>query len=67
MGQNGAGVGGRAQLKGTGFWQSLGRAPGAGGVSGSVGHLEVSPSTEMKQEHQGQSCWEPLFSALLLQ
>lgn len=41
--------------------------PRSGGVSGSVGHLEVSPSTEMKQEHQGQSCWEPLFSALLLQ
>ena len=27
MGQNGAGIGGRAQLKGTGFRQSLGRAP----------------------------------------
>ena len=27
VGQNGAGIGGRAQLKGTGFRQSLGRAP----------------------------------------
>lgn len=69
--QNGAGVGWRAQLTGTGFGQALGRAleatflrPPSSSILvrvalDSASHLEVLPGAKIEPEHQGQSYCEP--------